>query len=1005
LARWIYVTYANGTAAAIPAFVQPAEETDSKGSIKREKKALLEQYAQQEVRMAAMLAELEQERAKREAVEKTVEQLTAEGTKGQKTALDVLKFNEATTRKRLIDSQLADAGWNIGADGANTSEVTQEEKLEHQPTTTGFGYADYVLWDDNGLPLAVIEAKKTAESVEKGRTQARCYADGMEKMHGQRPVIFYTNGYDIEIWDDAQNYPPRKLYGYYSKDSLQYLVRQRKEKQTLDSATPRKEILGNRLYQYESIKRTAEAFTLNKRKALIVQATGTGKTRVAIALADLLMKTGWVKRVLFLCDRKELRKQAKNNFNDYINAPIKVLTSKNSCDQDDRIFLATYPAMLNCYAQFDVGFFDLIIADESHRSIYNIYGDLFRYFDALQVGLTATPVEMISRSTCGLFGCDFKHPTSNYPLEQAVLEEYLVPYKVVKHTTKFMRDGIKGDQLTPEQIAELEDKGIDPNTLDFDAKDIDRAIYNKDTNRKILQNLMENGVKLADGQTLGKSIIFSRNHEHAKLLENLFNDMYPQYGGKFCQVIDNYDPRAEELIDDFKGNGSNMALTIAISVDMLDTGIDVPEVVNIVFARPVKSPVKFWQMLGRGTRLCLNLFGAGNHKTHFLVFDHWGVVEYHGVKQREVEISNSKSLMQRVFEARLNLAKVCLSNALVDEFDASAQWLCKAINGLDEKSISVRDKWRIKRQMGELETLRSFAPNTVVILETEIAPLMQWVDIRGHVDAYKWDLLLSDIAIEKINKSTRFDDLVADALGLLHNLQMHLNPVKAKAKLLQPVREKAWWVSASLAELEEVRAELRDILQYQQKNEQPAWSARVTDITDGEEIRENQKTYLAAIDMKAYQVQVEAALREVFDTDPVIQKIRDGKPVSEQELEQLNGLILTRHPEVSLHTLKQFYDSATGLDQILRSIVGMNAEIVNEKFAKFVQQYPSLNSSQIKFLNLLQNQIAKHGAITVAALYDAPFTTLHAEGLEGVFPNGEAADQLVALVEEFGVPV
>lgn len=1004
LSRWLHVTYADGSAAAIAAFEQPAPDADTKGAIKREKKALLEQYAQQEARMAAVLAELEQERAKREAVEKSIEELQAEGKKGQKAAKDVLKFSEEETRKRLIDSQLADAGWSVGEAGDNTAEVTQEEEIQHQPTTTGIGYADYVLWDDNGLPLAVVEAKKTAESVEKGRNQARCYADGLEKMHGRRPVIFYTNGYDIEIWDDAQNYPPRKLYGYYSKDSLQYLVRQRTEKKPLDSQAPRADILGERIYQYETIKRITEAFAQNKRKALAVQATGTGKTRVAIALADLLMKTGWVKRVLFLCDRKELRKQAKNNFNEFINAPIKVLTSKNACEQNDRIFLATYPSMLRSYAEFDVGFFDLIIADESHRSIYNIYGDLFQYFDALQVGLTATPVEMISRSTCRLFGCDFKHPTSNYTLEKAIEEEYLVPYTVVKHTTQFLREGIKGSKLTPEQIAELEDQGIDPNLLDFDAKDIDRAIYNKDTNRKILQNLMENGIRLADGQTLGKTIVFARNHDHAKLLETLFNEMYPQYGGKFCQVIDNYDPRAEELIDDFKGTGSNKALTIALSVDMMDTGIDVPEVVNLVFARPVKSPVKFWQMVGRGTRLCKNLFGPGKDKTQFLIFDHWGVVEYHGAKQREVEISQSKSLMQRVFESRLDLAKTCLDNALVDEFDTLAQWLAKAINSLDEKTIAVRDKWKIKRQMADLETIRAFAHSTVVTLQADIAPLMQWVDIRGHADAYQWDLLVSDLMQEKIRKSARCDDLVATALGNIHNLQMHLNPVKAKAALLQQVREKSWWEKASVAEIEAARDSLRDIMQYQQTNVVPPRSPRITDITDGNEVREQQKTYLAAIDMKAYEVQVEAALREVFDSSAVVTKIREGLPVTAQELEELNALIHTRHPEVDLHTLQQFYDSAISLDQILRSIVGMNAEAVNTRFASFVQQYPSLNSTQIRFLGMLKNHIAKHGAISVAALYDAPFTTLHAEGLDGVFPAGEAADKLVAIIEEFGSP-
>jgi type I restriction enzyme R subunit len=434
------------------------------------------------------------------------------------------------------------------------------------------------------------------------------------------------------------------------------------------------------------------------------------------------------------------------------------------------VFVATYPAMLKIYSKFDPGFFDLVIADESHRSIYNIYGDLFRYFDALQLGLTATPVEMVSRSTCRLFDCDFKQPTTNYDLERAVEEGYLVPYQVVKHTTKFLRDGIKGNALTPEQVAELEDRGIDPNALDFESQEIDRAIYNKDTNRKILRNLMDHGIRQADGQTLGKTIVFARNHRHAKLLEELFDEMFPQYAGKFCQVIDHYDPRAETLIDDFKGDGKNDQLTIAISVDMLDTGIDVPPVVNLVFARPVKSPVKFWQMVGRGTRLCRDLFGPGKHKTHFQVFDHWGVVEYHGLTPRDVTVSQSKSTMQRLFEARLSLAKQALDAAEVDFFDDLAKWIHKSINSLDEQALAVRDKWKIKKQMSDLEVIRQFAANTVVLLETEIAPLMQWVDIRGHSDAYQWDLLVTKIQEEKLKKSARFDDFVGEAIGQLHQM-------------------------------------------------------------------------------------------------------------------------------------------------------------------------------------------------------------------------------------------
>ena len=536
------------------------------------------------------------------------------------------------------------------------------------------GFIDYVLWDDNGKPLAAVEAKRTRENAEKGRQQAKIYADGLEIKYQQRPIIFYTNGYDIYMWDDAQGYTPRKLYGFYNKQKLQYLMYQRQHKKSFNKVAINTNIAG-RPYQIETISRVCERFELYHRKALVVQATGTGKTRIAIALSKRLIDAGWVKRILFLCDRKELRKQAANAYNDFLSEPIYVMgKSKKSDMANKRIYIATYPAMLRQMQAFNVGFFDLIIADESHRSIYNVYGDLFKYFDGLQLGLTATPVEMISRSTSKLFDCDYKLPTANYPLEKAIEEGYLAPFKVVTHTTQFLREGIKKNNLTNEQIAELEDHGKDPNTLDFDAKEIDKVIYNKDTNRHILRNLMEKGLRLADGQTLGKTIVFARNIAHAQLLSELFDKMYPelqkQSQGSFCRVIHSKFDYAEALIDDFKSNtGKNGQITIAISVDMLDTGIDVPQVLNLVFAKPIKSKVKFWQMIGRGTRLCPQLLGQNQDKEKFLIFDHWGNFEYFDEHYTEIDVKQGKSLCQKLFEYRVHFAELALKRGELALFE------------------------------------------------------------------------------------------------------------------------------------------------------------------------------------------------------------------------------------------------------------------------------------------------------------------------------------------------
>jgi len=536
-------------------------------------------------------------------------------------AASALDFSEEETRFKLIDQQLAAASWQVGGRGRQTDEVGQEIEVGHQPTPSGKGYIDYVLRDPvSKRVLAIVEAKKTAEDAERGKAQAKYYADGVEKETGHRPLIYYTNGFEIYFLNDSKGEPPRKLFGFYSRDSLEYeLFQNARREETLGALNPKEPIV-DRLYQIEAIKRVTESFDKRRRKALIIQATGTGKTRVAIALVELMIRANWAKRVLFLCDRRELRKQAKDAFEEHLpDEPRVYVTAKTASDRNQRIYLATYPAMMKCFQNFDVGFFDLVIADESHRSIYNRYRDLFRYFDAYQVGLTATPVQFVFRNTFRLFQCENEDPTFNYTYEEAISHSppYLCPFKVVKHTTKFLREGIKYKQLTEEQREQLEEQVENSESIDYEKEHVSRTVFNRDTDRQIIHNLMKNGLRGPDGSRLGKTIIFARNHRHAKQLVEIFYELYPQYGDDFCARIDNYEPRAEQLIDDFKTKDGSKNMTIAVSVDMMDTGIDVPEILNLVFAKPVKSYVKFWQMIGRGTRLRENLFGDGKHKTEF----------------------------------------------------------------------------------------------------------------------------------------------------------------------------------------------------------------------------------------------------------------------------------------------------------------------------------------------------------------------------------------------------
>jgi type I restriction enzyme, R subunit len=830
----------------------------------------------------------------------------------------------------------------------------------------------------------------------------------LEKKYGQRPIIFYTNGFDVWIWDDKQGYPPRRIFGFYSRDSLQYLIFQRREKADLSTLSPKAEIAG-RLYQLEAIRRITERFEDKHRRALVVQATGTGKTRVAIALTELLSRARWVKRVLFLCDRRELRKQAKNAFSDFLpSEPLTIVGARTAMDRDQRIYLATYPAMKQVFQTFDVGFFDLIIADESHRSIYNVYGDIFRYFDALEVGLTATPLEFVGRSTYRLFGCHHQQPTAYYSLERAVEEHHLVPFEVYTHTTKFLRQGIKYSELSDEQRKQLEEDGEDPKLFQYDAEDIDRQVFNKDTNRAILRNLMENGVRDATGQQPGKTIIFARSHLHAVLLRQLFDEMYPQYGGKFCQVIDNYDPRAEQLIDDFKGGGTNDELTVAISVDMLDTGIDIPEIVNLVFAKPIKSKVKFWQMIGRGTRLCPNLFGLGRDKKLFRIFDHWGNFEYFELRYIPAEPVEAKGVAQLVFEERLQLAGTALNRPDPQVFSSTIYLLEKGLRGLPEETIAVREKWKELRSLREHEVLNAFAANTVTALRRDIAPLFTWLNIRGQFDAYSLDLLMTRMQSALLKGSGRLDELKAELMDRLASLPMTLLPVREKAVTIRDVKSSAFWDAPTHVDLERVRIELRDIMHHKIKQTGPATILpKVVDVAEeaAEYQIERRSASLRSIDMKAYERLVEETLKNHFDRDPTLKKIRVGESVTESELRTLTSLVLVQNKDVNLEILKQFYSSmAVPLDHIIRSLVGMDPAAVKARFTGFAQQHPSFNAKQLHFLNLLQNHIAKFGSVKLDRLYEDPFTIVDADGLDGVFTDERDARALIGVIQTFDPP-
>ena len=626
---------------AAPAPRQTAEQLQSLEASLRER----------DEKLAALLGD-------KNTLDEELQRLRAEVAAAKKAAAaqpDTHDYSEAQTRDYFIDLLLKEAGWPLDQPRDRELEVTG------MPNKEGKGFVDYVLWEDDGKPLGLVEAKRTRRDARVGQQQAKLYADCLERQFGQRPVIFYSNGYEHWIWDDT-NYPPRAVQGFYKKAELELAIQRRSTRKSLATGEINPAIV-ERYYQTRGIRRIAEAFERDHdRKALVVMATGAGKTRTVIALADLLMRCNWAKRVLFLADRVALVNQAVNAFKRHLPdaSPVNLVTEK---DAEGRVFVSTYPTMMGLIDQtrdgqrrFGAGHFDLVIIDEAHRSVFQKYRAIFDYFDSLLVGLTATPKDEVDRNTYSLFDLENGVPTDAYSLDEAVRDGFLVPPKAVSVPLKFQREGIKYDDLSEEDkdpwdALEWDDDGGVPDRVEAEA--VNKWLFNKDTVDKVLAHLVTRGLTVAGGDRLGKTILFAKNQHHVDFIAERFNANYPHYKGEFARVITFKIEYAQSLIDNFSAR--DKAPHIAISVDMLDTGIDIPEVVNLVFFKLVRSKTKFWQMLGRGTRLSPDLFGPGRHKAFFCVFDYCQNLEYSSQNIQATEGALGASLGKRLFNARLEL--------------------------------------------------------------------------------------------------------------------------------------------------------------------------------------------------------------------------------------------------------------------------------------------------------------------------------------------------------------
>lgn len=897
------------------------------------------------------------------------EELTARRLEQQQTYVPKpLELSEYKTRKIYIDAMLRDAGWIEDENWIN------EVPLYGMPNKSEVGLADYVLYGDDGKALAVIEAKRTCVDVSKGRQQAKLYADLLEKEYGRRPVIFLTNGFDTRIDDGV--YPERKVATIYSKRDLEKLFNLRRMRSSLKHVVVDKNIAG-RYYQEAAIKAVCESMdTRNRRKALLVMATGSGKTRTVIALCDVLQQHGWIKHVLFLADRNSLVTQAKRSF---VNL-LPNMSVTNLCEEKDNYtaeaVFSTYQTMMNCIDDvkdeqgklFTSGHFDLVICDEAHRSIYNKYRDIFNYFDAPLVGLTATPKDEIDKNTYEIFELQNGVPTYGYELAQAVKDGYLVDYVSVESKLKFLASGIRYDELTPEEQRIYEETFADENgeyPEMIAPSAINNWIFNEDTIRKVLNTLMTDGIKIDYGNKLGKSIIFAKNHTHAERILEIFGKEYPRLYG-YAKVIDNYINYAQSAIDEF--SDSKKLPQIAISVDMLDTGIDVPEILNLVFFKPVYSKAKFWQMIGRGTRLCPELLD-GEDKNKFYIFDFCGNFEFFRMNQGR-PTANQIALQGAIFNLKaqivFKLQDLAYQTKDLIEFRQSLITdLVVKVQELNKENFAVHQHLRYVELYSNPENYVSLTLENTNDMREHLAPLV--TPDADDPKALRFDALMYGIELAYLagkSYGRARSDLFAkvNAIARVANIP----EIIAKSDLIEKILHSDYVEKAGINEFECIRKNLRDLIKYIPQG----GSKYDTDFTDDILSVDWNDAELENDDLKNYKAKAEFYVRNHPD-HIAIHKLRSNKPLNSVDLKSLEDILWS---EVGT---KEDYLAEYGekpLGEFVREIVGMDMNAAKEAFAEFLND-TSLDSRQIYFVNQIVEYIVHNGVLKdLSVLQETPFT-------------------------------
>ncbi len=912
---------------------------------------------------------------------------------------------EAQTRKKIIDMLLEKAEWHV----KDCSQVIEEFEIagtgsgQYKITRkkndgASSGFSDYLLLDRAGDPLAIVEAKRTSKDPIAGKQQAEDYADGIIKAFGKKPLIFLTNGYEIWFWN-RERMAPVMVHGFFTREDMERIRFQNGHRQELNK-TPIKDSIVNRDYQIEAIKRISAELRKNRRKFLLVMATGTGKTRTAMALIDILIRAGWAQRVLFLVDREALAVQAfKDGFKQHLPEESRLYIRAGKVDSSCRLYTATIQTMMECFNTISPAFFDLIIADECHRSIYNKWRDVLSYFHAVQIGLTATPAEFVERDTFRFFECEGNRPVFSYPYEQAIKDKCLVDFRpAYAAQTRFQIKGIKGKDLPENLRQQLTEQGLSPDEMNFEGTDLEKKVTNAGTNESLIREFMDVCIKDGSGVVPGKSIIFAVSHDHAKRLWEIINRLYPEYKGRLAEIIDSKMERPLKLIENFKNESWPR---IAISVDMLDTGIDVHEIVNLVFAKPVFSKIKFWQMIGRGTRKLNTDIAVRKpwcvQKERFLIIDHWGNFEYFGEKPDGDPPPAVTPLPIKIFKLRLAKAAYFLDGKDLARWESVKCELIADIKALPENSITIKENRKHIDKALSSAVWEDFDDQSRAFLDKQIAPLLKFksdcsISEESFInEAEKLGFALLKGQREEMERCKK--EIARDC----RKLPMNLQAIKRQETLIRSVIDGVYWDSLDYDACERLKNDLAPLMRHKLSEEREILELDLDDLVAERAWIEfgpnGEGEYV-----KTYREKVEKKILELAEKHPALKKIKAGAPISDKDLADIEDTLNGPELFVTEENLRKAFTQPYGtFIQFIKSILGLYKfpdpeALVNESFQTYVVERNNthpLSADQIRFLRTIKNVFAKKKHIEYADLFDPPFTQFGEEAALKLFSEDE----------------